>query len=144
MRSAVLSGLSLFHVGMRCIPAHSERVGHAHGPLFLFPPSVQMPYLFTFFAVSSIIHSSSKELRRGNTLVVVFGIFCSRGDTMAHSRARSKVWLWRAVTWPLAHLSTLFELAREARSNRVAGKLELKVVLIGLFGRPLRCAVSVV
>lgn len=64
---------------------------------------------------------------------------------MAHSRAGPKVWLWRAVTWPMVHLSTLFGLTQEARSNRVAGRLELKMVFIRLFVRPLsRLTASVV
>lgn len=64
-----------------------------------------------------------------NTLDVVFGIFAVV-ETMAHSRARPKVWLWRAVTWPVAHVTTLFGHARDARSNRVAGRLELEMVFI--------------
>lgn len=48
---------------------------------------------------------------------------------MAHSREVSEVWLWRAVSWPLARLSTLFGLAGEARSNRVAGRHQLETCL---------------
>lgn len=123
------------------------------GLCFFFHPLSKCPTSFTIFTVfftlplssfPSIIHSSSKGLRKGSTLGGVLGIFCNSRGTMAHSRVGSKVWLWPAVTWPLAHLSTLFGLAQEARSSRVAGKLELKVVLIGLFVRPLKCAVSVV
>lgn len=48
------------------------------------------------------------------------------GHAMARSREVSEVWLWRAISWPLARLSTLFGLAGEARSNRVAGRHQLE------------------
>lgn len=54
------------------------------------------------------------------------------GDGMAHFRAGPGVWLWRAVTWPVAHFSTLFGLARQTRSSRVAGRLELNRLLLRL------------
>lgn len=54
------------------------------------------------------------------------------GQIMSHFRAGPKMWLWRAVTWPVAHLSTLFGLAQEARSNRATGRLELNMVFIRL------------
>ncbi len=43
---------------------------------------------------------------------------------MAHSQVGPRLWLWRAVTWPMVHFSTLLVLAREARSKRVAGRPE--------------------
>lgn len=48
---------------------------------------------------------------------------------MARSREVSEAWLWRAVSWPLARLSTLFGLAGEARSNRAAGRHQLETRL---------------
>lgn len=37
--------------------------------------------------------------------------------------ALSRLGLWRAVTWPMARLSTLFA-GRKARSNRVEGRID--------------------
>lgn len=48
---------------------------------------------------------------------------------MARSREVSEAWLWRAVSWPLARLSTLFGLAGEARSERAAGRHQMETCL---------------
>ncbi len=146
--SAVFGSPTLFHIGTRCIPTHSERASNAHGPQSPFPPPLLLlvplslyPNILPLSPSSQFPHAAPFTLFLHHLLVFKrseqreyvgcgFWDICSRGDrqSMAHSRAGPKVWLWRAVTWPMVHLSTLFGLAREARSNRVAGRLELKMV----------------
>lgn len=107
--------------------------------LLPFSPYSQFPCSapFILFLPSSVLLQEDRG-KGGSISDELSRISCSSGDGMA------KVWLWRAVTWPLAHLSTLFGLAQEARSHRAAGRLELKMAFIRLFVRTLCCLTACV
>lgn len=124
-----------FHIDMNCIPAPSEMVSNAHELLSPLPPF--QPHLslskcaatFIFLTVSTrLFFSSSSE----NTSGASFRNFWSSWDTMAHYIVGSKVWLWRAVTWPMACFSTLCGIVWEVGSDGVAGRIKEQVVFIVL------------
>lgn len=134
------------HIGTRCIPAHSES-GKARGPPSLFPLSLSLSFFWSLCRYPNVLfhldrcfltlhlflhHLLFRRSEEREHIGCVCWEFCSSGDRqrMARSRARLRVWLWRAVTWPVAHLSTLFGLHQQAGSNRVAGRLELKLEFI--------------
>lgn len=143
--STVSGSPALFHIGTNCIP-HITRGKARHmclcpsfHPLSFFKvpvslshslsPNFQSSLTLHLSCFPSTITSSIKRVKRRITFGVVFGGFSlwwrRAGQGMARSRVQPKVWLWRAVIWPVAHISTLFGLTREARSNRGAGRPEL-------------------
>ena len=126
------------HVGL-CLSFHPLSMSASRfSPSFTFL-GFSSPCTFHLFPPLSFLFP--KEVRRLKALAVGFGIFAVVG-IMSHFRAGPKVWLWRAVTWPVAHLSTLLGLAWEARSSRATGRLELNMALSGYLADS--CAVSAV